>query len=191
MILKTHQRGQVLPLPVVLISTISKAGIRNVAPWSCVMPILRPLDEIEIASWNKRDTLFNIRETGDFVINVPPASMADAVMICSKNFPHDVDEFEEAGLKPCPSKKIESPGVDGCLARMECTLQEEIAREKYSLIIGKVVYLEADDRYFSETDGMDFENAEPLSAVVNSGGLRFTRPVYIKKKADHSEMTLK
>ncbi|HPJ30159.1 MAG TPA: hypothetical protein PLZ42_02070 [Methanothrix sp.] len=36
------------------------------------MPILRPADEISMASWTKRDTLDNIRETGEFVVNVPP-----------------------------------------------------------------------------------------------------------------------
>ena len=61
MILKPDQRSQIMPLPVVLVSTISRDGIRNAAPWSCVTPILRPLDEILIASWLKRDTLDNIR----------------------------------------------------------------------------------------------------------------------------------
>jgi flavin reductase (DIM6/NTAB) family NADH-FMN oxidoreductase RutF len=190
LILKTNQRGQVLPLPVVLISTISQAGVRNIAPWSCFMPILRPLDEILIASWIKRDTLFNIRETGDFVINVPPAKMAAAVMICSKNFPPNVDEFEKADLAPLPSKQIKSPGIAGCLAHMECTLLEEIRREKYSLIIGKVVHLETEDKYF-EKGAMDFENAQPLSVMTSNTGMQFTRPVYAGKQADHSEMILK
>ncbi len=179
-----------LPLPVVLISTVSKAGIRNIAPWSCVMPILRPLDEILIASWIKRDTLTNIRETGDFVINVPPAKMADAVVVCSKNYPHDVDEFEKAGLEPCPSKQVKSPGITGCLARMECTLKEEIIREKYSLIIGKVVHLEVEEKYFG-TGEMDFENAQPLSIISSNTGMRFTRPTYAGKHADLSEMILR
>ncbi len=61
MILKPHQREQVLP--VVLISTISQNGIRNAAPWSNLMPILRPFDEIIMVSWIKRDTLNNIRQT--------------------------------------------------------------------------------------------------------------------------------
>ena len=59
MILKASQRENILPLPVVLISTISKEGIRNAAPWSNFTPILRPLDEIVLASWIKRDTLNN------------------------------------------------------------------------------------------------------------------------------------
>ena len=54
-------------MPVVLISTINRRGIRNIAPYANVMPILRPWDLIAIASWIKRDTLDNIRETKEFV----------------------------------------------------------------------------------------------------------------------------
>lgn len=45
MILKTRQKEQVLPQPVVLISTVGKNGVRNIAPWSNITPILRPLYE--------------------------------------------------------------------------------------------------------------------------------------------------
>lgn len=191
MILKPRQREQALPQPVVLISTVGKNGVRNIAPWSNITPILRPFDDIILASWIKRDTLVNIQETGDFVVNVPPAKMADAVMICSKNYPPDVDEFEKSGLKPCPSQQVKSPGIEGCLARMECTLVEEISRKNYSLVIGKVVHLEAEDKFFNEAGEMDYENAQPLSIMLGDRGMWFTRPVYVGKYADYSEMFLK
>jgi flavin reductase (DIM6/NTAB) family NADH-FMN oxidoreductase RutF len=177
MILKPNQRSQIMPLPVVLISTISSNSVRNAAPWSCVTPILRPLDEVLIASWLKRDTLENIRQTGEFVINVPPAGMEEAVMICAKNFPPEVDELEKAGLMPRPSRKVKPPGIEGCLAWAECTVEEEIAREKYVLIVGRVVHLEADDRFFSEEEGMDLEKAMPLCAIGGPNGMQFARPV--------------
>jgi flavin reductase (DIM6/NTAB) family NADH-FMN oxidoreductase RutF len=79
-----------------------------------------------------------------------PVEMADEVMICARNFPPEVDEFEMAGLKARPSAKIKPPGIDGCLAWMECTLEEEILRDKYALIIGKVVHLEIDDAVMDE-----------------------------------------
>jgi len=119
MILKPNQRSQIMPLPVVLISTISRGGVCNAAPWSCVTPVLRPLDEILIASWLVRDTLENIRQTGEFVINVPPSGMEEAVMICARNFSPEVDEFEMAGLQARPSARVKPPGIEGCLARAE------------------------------------------------------------------------
>ena len=141
MILKPSMRGQVLPMPVVLISTVSKEGVRNAAPWGCIMPILRPLDEIAIASWLKRDTLDNIRETGEFVVNVPTLEMAEEVEICARSFPPEVDEFEEAGLSPHPSTKVAPPGIAGCVAWMECELGRGDPPGEVLLIFWRVVCL--------------------------------------------------
>lgn len=91
--------------------------------------------------------LNNIRKTGEFVVNIPPVRMVEAVMICSKNFPPEVDEFKQAGLEARPSCRVKAPGVAGCLAWAECTLVEEISRKSYSLVIGKVVNLEANDAF--------------------------------------------
>ena len=190
MILNPKRREQVLPLPVVLISTISKEGVRNAAPWSNITPILRPLEEIVLASWLKRDTLDNIRETGEFVVNVPTVDMVEAVKICSRNYPPEVDEFEEANLASHPSAKVEPPGIDGCIAWMECELEEEILRERFSLVVGRVVHLEADDRYFDREGNMDFEKARPLSAVLGHQGVRYTRPVSAGAEQRYSEMFL-
>jgi flavin reductase (DIM6/NTAB) family NADH-FMN oxidoreductase RutF len=190
LILNPRKREQIFSLPVVLISTISKDGVRNAAPWSNITPILRPLEEVVLASWLKRDTLDNIRDVGEFVVNVPTADMAEAVKVCSKNYPPEVDEFEEAGLPPHPSSKVKPPGIEGSVAWMECTLAEEILREKFSLIIGKVVHLEADDRFFDEEGNMDFERAKPLSAMLGNRGVKYTRPVSVGSEQKYSEMFL-
>ena len=176
MILEPNKREQVIPMPVVLISTVSKEGVRNIAPYANVMPILRPWDLIAIASWIKRDTLDNIRETKEFVINVPSADLVEEVMICSRNYPKEVDEFVEAKLKEKKSKKTQAPSIEGCIAWMECILNNEITEEKkYSIIIGKVVHLEADDQYFKNGD-MDFEAARPLSMMAGDKGMYYTVP---------------
>jgi flavin reductase (DIM6/NTAB) family NADH-FMN oxidoreductase RutF len=188
MILKPNQRSQIMPLPVVLISTVSEGGILNAAPWSCVTPVLRPLDEVLIASWLKRDTLDNIRQTGEFVINVPRAGMEEAVMICARNYPPETDEFQEAGLLARRSSAVKPPGIEGCLAWAECRLEEEIAREKYVLIVGRVVHLEVDDRFFSEVDGMDYENAMPLCSIGGPNGIQFVRPVSTGKGDRYTSM---
>lgn len=189
--LKPSKREQIFPLPVALISTVSKEGIRNAAPWSNITPILRPLEEVMLASWIKRDTLTNIRETGEFVINIPPVGMEKAVMVCSRNYPPEVDEFEMAGLKPHFSEIVRAPGIEGSLAWAECTLEEEVLREKFSLIIGKVVNLEVDENFFDEEGRMDFEKAKPLSCVLGPKGLTFTCPRDTGISADYSEMFLR
>ncbi|WP_229390294.1 flavin reductase family protein [Methanosarcina sp. DH2] len=181
--LKPSEREQIFPLPVALISTVSKEGIRNAAPWSDITPILRPLEEMVLASWLKCDTLTNIRETGEFVINIPSIEMEEAVMVCSRNYPPKVDEFEMAGLKSHISEEIRASGIEGCLAWEECTLVEEVLREKFSLIIGKVVNMAVDENFFDEEgriafeEGrMAFEKAKPLSCILGTKRSYFYLP---------------
>jgi flavin reductase (DIM6/NTAB) family NADH-FMN oxidoreductase RutF len=176
-------------MPVVLISTVDKEGNRNIAPYANVMPILRPLDLIAIASWLRRDTLDNIRDTKEFVINIPSADLVDEVMICSRNYPKGVDEFAEANMGAKASQKVIAPSIEGCIAWMECTLDREVVEEgKYSIIIGKVVHLEVDDRYLAENGDMDFEKARPLSVMLGENRMYYTVPAGTGDYREYAEM---
>lgn len=73
---------------------------------------------------------------------------------------------------------------------MECTLVEEILREKFSLIIGKVVNLEGNENFIDEESRMDFEKAKPLSCILGSKGLTFTCLRSTGRLADYAGMFL-
>jgi len=111
MILENFKRESIVPMPVAFISTISENGIRNIAPYSCFMPVLRPFDLVCVASAKRRDTLDNLKSTGEFVINMPGTDMADKVIPTASHVPPDVDEFELAGLKEKPSKRSRHQGL--------------------------------------------------------------------------------
>jgi len=150
MMLEPHDFKRLLPLPLTLITTIDADARANAAPYGCVMPILRPLDLIAIASALPRDTLRNIRQTQEFVVNVVvPASFRKA-MLCAKAYPPGVNELEEIGLESIPARKVKPPRVKESLGWIEAKLEEEILRDNYSLIIGKVVCAEINEAYISE-----------------------------------------
>ena len=111
-------------------------------------------------------------------------------MVCARSYPPEVDEFEMAGLQPRPSIRVKPPGIEGCLAWAECLLEEEMVREKFVLIVGKVVHLEADGRFWSESEGLDFERAKPLSAILGEQGVKYTRPVSAGSEQRYAEMFL-
>ena len=116
MIFKPFMREGFMPLPVAFVSSISKSGVRNIAPYSCIMPVLRPLDLICLASAGKRDTLTNIRETSEFVINMVGSDFADKVIPTAKYSPPEADEFNLAGLEEKKSETIKAPGIAGAYA---------------------------------------------------------------------------
>jgi flavin reductase (DIM6/NTAB) family NADH-FMN oxidoreductase RutF len=173
MILKPFLREGVMPLPVTFISTISTDGIRNIAPWSCVMPILRPLDLICLASAHKRDTLKNIRDTGEFVVNMAGVALADKVIPTAKAAPPEVDEFVAAGIDEKPSELIRAPGIAGSYAWMECKLHKLIEEPDFVLILGQVVRLEIADDVLTPQGGLDVTKASPLMMTGLGKGMHF------------------
>jgi flavin reductase (DIM6/NTAB) family NADH-FMN oxidoreductase RutF len=178
MILDNFKRESLIPLPVTFISTVSENGIRNIAPYSCVMPVLRPLDLICVTSAKMRDTFANIKSTEEFVINMPGADMVNKVIPTALHVPFDINEFELAGLKEKPSKKVKAPGIEGCYAWMECKLHS-IHEEVYGgfpflLILGKVVHLEVEDSIYNSEDGSwDIDKAKPLMMTESDHGMHF------------------
>ncbi len=145
--LKPEMFKRMLPLPVTVVTTVDASGIANAAPYSCVMPILRPLDLIAIASALPRDTLRNIQETKEFVMNIIGRPKFKESMQTAKNYPPGVNELEEVGLEAIPSKKTTPPRIKDALGWIEAVIEEEILREKFSLIIGKVVCAEINDTF--------------------------------------------
>ncbi len=148
--LKPEMFKKLLPLPVTLITTVSKDGVVNAAPYSCVMPVLRPLDIVALASALPRDTLANIRETGEFVVNMVGMSIFKKAMRCAKSYPPEVNELERVGLKELPSRMVKPPRVEDAIGWFEVKLEEEIARERYVVILGRVVCAEINDAYVKE-----------------------------------------
>lgn len=171
--LKPFKRESVMPLPVAFISTISKDGIRNIAPYGCIMPVLRPLDLICIATAKRRDTLDNIKDTGEFVVNLAGEDFADMVIPTAKAIPADQDEFEFAGLEEKKSKNIRVPGIKGCYAWMECELFRLYEETSYTLIMGKVVHLEVADEVYGHEGLCNVNKARPLMMMGADAGMHF------------------
>lgn len=173
MIFKPFMREGFMPLPVALISSIGKDGVRNIAPYSCIMPVLRPLDLICLASALPRDTLVNIRDTSQFVVNMVGSEFADKVIPTARYSPPDTDEFELAGLDEKPSTTIRAPGIAGSYAWMECELYKEYVEPQYVLIMGKVLHLEVADDALTDGD-LDIQKARPLMMTGSKKGMHFS-----------------
>ncbi|MGD9125024.1 MAG: flavin reductase family protein [Desulfarculaceae bacterium] len=186
--LKPVKREFALALPVVLVSTVSKDGVRNLAPYSNITPVLRSTDLIVLASWHRRDTLKNIRRTGEFVVSVPRIDLADRIMPTAVGYPPGVDEFEVAGLEEKPSSVVRPPGVAGCIAWLECRLHKQYLEKSYVLVVGQVLRLEIDDRYLDSHNGLDLTTAQPLMASLNEEGVRWATIQDLGMGAPYSDM---
>ncbi|AUH49601.1 flavin reductase family protein [Chromobacterium sp. ATCC 53434] len=121
--------GCILPRPIAWVSTQDLKGVCNLAPFSFfnVMSVNPPLLGISIlkqASERDKDTLANIRLTGELVVNIVSHELAEAMNASCGSYPAEVDEFQLAGVGKTASTTVKPPGVAEAPVRLECTLHQ-------------------------------------------------------------------
>lgn len=135
------------PLPVTVITTVDDQGVPNAAPYSCVMPVLRPLPLIALASALPRDTLRNIRTTGQFIVNIMGLPGFRDAMKCAKAYPPEVNELEQAGLDTLPGKRVQIPRIKDAVGWVEAELEQQLAGDQYAIVVGRVLCSEMNSSY--------------------------------------------
>jgi flavin reductase (DIM6/NTAB) family NADH-FMN oxidoreductase RutF len=142
---------------------------------------------ISIASALPRDTLRNIRETNEFVVNVVGRPEFRKAMSCAKTYPPDVNEMKAVGLETAPSKKVSPPRIVDAVGWIEAVMEKEIVGENYSVIIGRVLCSEVNDNHWEK--GMLTE--DPLVFLAphfRTLGERVAKSVEFIDRSTHPEM---
>jgi flavin reductase (DIM6/NTAB) family NADH-FMN oxidoreductase RutF len=125
----------ICPRPIGWITSVGKNGVVNLAPYSLFslvsygpVPIVfvTPQWMVKGNEIKKKDTLRNIEETGEFVVNVVTESLAEAMNITARRYPAEISEVEEAGLTTIPSDLIKPPRIAESPINLECRLNQII-----------------------------------------------------------------
>tara|TARA_R100000908_G_scaffold60755_1_gene38339 strand:+ start:43293 stop:43892 length:600 start_codon:yes stop_codon:yes gene_type:complete len=166
-------KGTVVPRPIAWISSMGKNGIANLAPYSYFNVISHDpiMFIISIGLGHKigkddKDTLSNIKETGDFVINMVSASLAEQMQISSTIFPKDVSEFDEAKLTPVKSELVEAPRVEEALISMECKLDRVMQIGDFNQVIGELVCYHIRDEVYMEGEKVNYQKYDPIGRMA-------------------------
>lgn len=144
--------GIIVPRPVALVSTVDANGIANLAPFSFFSGVgsapptvlFCPTLRSGAGSLHERkDTLRNVEETAEFVINVVSHAISDAANITAAEVAPEVDEFQLAGLTPLASEVVRPPRVAESPAHMECKLLQVIYTGRSAasgvIVLGEVI----------------------------------------------------
>ncbi len=147
----------VIPRPIAFVTTLSKEGVTNLAPFSFFNGVNSDPPVISIAVGSKRegskkDTWRNIEDTGEFVVNVVTPELMDGVIVGARELPHNVSELELSGLATLPSVKVKPPRVALSPVHLECTLLQVVEVEDVGLILGRVGLIHVKDEV--ATDGV-------------------------------------
>jgi len=153
--------GLVTPRPIAWITSVSPAGVVNLAPYS-FFNVFGDNPAIVVFSANlkpdgtKKDTLRNAESSGEFVVNASVARLAEAVNLTSKGLPHDESEVPLAGLTLVPGVRVKVPHVAESPAHLECVVREVKSYGTHAgapnLVIAEVVWIRIDDAAL--TDGL-------------------------------------
>lgn len=169
--------GLIVPRPIGWIGTLDADGVPNVAPYSFfnVVSGLPPTFVFAPGRGGRKDTLANVREVGEFTINVVSEEVVEAMNASAASFPADVDEFEACGLTAVPSTSIRPPMVGECKANIECVVTQivDIGHPDHgnALVIGEAVEIHVLE---SLLDGTRVDQAA-LRAVGRHVGNTYSR----------------
>lgn len=167
----------IAPRPIGWISSMSAAGEVNLAPFSFFNAastdppmVFFGANGAHEADGGEKDTLRNVRETGEFVCNLVTWDLRMAMNDSSAPAPRGVDEMEAVGLAKLPSRVVRVPRVAGTPAHLECTLHQcvELPVEKSGkrnvMVIGRVVAVHIDDA-FIVAGRFDTARAKPVGRL--------------------------
>lgn len=129
----------VVPRPIAWISTTSADGIGNLAPHSFYTVACANPPIVQFTSVGDKDTLRNVRETGEFVVNLATEEMADLINGSSARFDSRTDEAEELGIRLEPSVRVSVPRVADAPASIECRLHSVIELGDSTVVFGDVL----------------------------------------------------
>ena len=175
--------GSIVPRPIALVSTTSKDGNNNVAPFSYFNGVCSSPPTIMFAparrGWDghEKDTLINIRNNQEFVINIVSESFAEKMVKCSTDFDPNIDEFQVSGLTPESSSKVSPPKVKESKINLECKLDQIVeigdgTAGSGFVVLGTIVLFHIDDDIY-EDGHILLDKLEPLGRLA---GNWYTRP---------------
>jgi len=174
----------VVPRPIAWVSTRGANGVANLAPHSYFMVVASSPLHLAFSSTGVKDTLTNIRETGEFVINLVTAKHAQVMNQSSVTAPRDVDEFGLVGLTSAPSTLVSAPRVAETPAAFECRLVSEQSYGDAFLVVGEVCHISLDEAILKSDGTADITRLDPLCRLGGTGYARLgdvfhlDRPTY-------------
>ncbi|GGI95268.1 flavin reductase family protein [Streptomyces brasiliensis] len=131
----------IVPRPIAWVSTLSADGrTANLAPHSfftvaCVDPPI-----VQFTSVGRKDSLHNVEETREFVVNFTPEPLFEQINATGTDFPREEGEFDVVGIEREPSLRVKPPRVAASPVALECTLHSTLGLGDSTVVFGRVVH---------------------------------------------------
>lgn len=166
--------GLVVPRPIAWITTVNVNGSINSAPFSFFNAIGTDPALIVVGIGDHpdrpKDTAVNIQREKEFVVNLVPEALAQAMSDSATDYPADVSEIDALGLETLPSQWVKPPRLDGCPASLECRLERVLMIGENRIIFGEVLGVHVLDDVVSDVSKCQIAS-ERMQLIGRMGGL--------------------
>jgi flavin reductase (DIM6/NTAB) family NADH-FMN oxidoreductase RutF len=164
----------VVPRAIGWISTLSKDGVANLAPFSFFTVVGRKPPILSVTMQPKsdgvtlKDSFVNIRDTGEFVTNLVTLPLADAMHRSAFEHPPEIDEFDAVGLEKAPSEVVRPPRVAQAPVSMECKVDRifNVGDHDDHVVWGRVVRFHIRDDLYLDRGRVDTAAIAPIGRLA-------------------------
>lgn len=163
-------KALVAPRPIAWISTLSQAGIANLAPYSAYNMVSNDPHMVMFSGAMSQHSTKHAIETGAFVVNLVPKALGAAMNLTSTPIPEGESEFELAGLETAPCEKVAAPRVAASPVSLECSFHSAVTlpaptdRGRPSVVVfGLVLGIHIDEALVTPEGRVDLTPVQPLS----------------------------
>lgn len=160
----TDARRLLNPGPVAIVTT-SWRGMTNAAPIAWTAPLSMEPPFIGCVIHPHRHTADMIRFSEEFAINIPGPSLVKQTAFLGSQTGLNTNKLEASGLELFNGQRIEAPLIEGCLAWIECGLQDVIQIGDHTLFVGKVVRVQALDEAYAQRWLLKERRYSPLTYI--------------------------
>lgn len=166
--------GTVLsPVPTVMVSCVAPGEKPNIITLAWVGTICSDPPMVSISIRPSRHSHRIVRDTGEFVINVPSRSLLEATDFCGVVSGRDVDKFDACGLTPVPAETIQAPMIAECPVNLECRVRQTISLGTHDVFLGEILRvhtLQDNTAYLTDTFAYGEGRYLSLGEVIGTYG---------------------
>lgn len=167
-----------VPRPTVLVTTMSKRGKADVAPFSFVGPISFDPPLLMISVGPKKHSYWNITFKEEFVVNIPSEDMLDKIWTAGEPWDEETSKIERAGFETKESNLVGPPLLTECPVSMECIVKDAKKTGDHILIIGEVKKIHVDEDKIDDEGNLKVDIVRP---PLHLSGKKFAFP-YVTKE---------
>ena len=180
----------IVPRPIAWVSSRGGDGSTNLAPFSffqgvCADPPTLMISLAERKSTGEfKDTLSNIRQSGEFVVNVVPEALAEPMIASSEELPAGESEIEREALSTFPGQRVQAPCIADSPVNLECRLVHQLPIGSCVVFFGEIVLAHVQGELLDARQNIDPEKLRPLARMGGSFYLLYSHAIRFEARTE-------